>query len=82
MESFEESLGKKDLKRAASFLDEMHFFAGGHYNHTFFWESLAPLKEGGGQKPGNDSDFMQMLNKSWGTLDNFQDFFSAELSTI
>lgn len=60
----------------------MNFFGGGHYNHTFFWESLAPKNEGGGHRPEKGSDLYEMMTKTWGTFENFQDFFSSELSAI
>ena len=49
-------MGKKDLKKVVSLADEMKFFGGGHYNHTFFWESMAPVKEGGGHLPEKGTD--------------------------
>ena len=61
LELVEEALGKKDLKGVASYAEELRFFGGGHYNHTFFWESLAPVNQGGGQVPSGSSDLAAMI---------------------
>jgi len=40
-------------------------------NHEFFWESLAPIKEGGGVLPNEDSDLRKMIEAEWGTIEDF-----------
>lgn len=44
---------------------------GGHWNHTFFWESLAP--KSGGDPTGPLSD---AINASFGTFDAFKEKFA------
>lgn len=55
-EQAQEALDKGNMEKFASLCHGIKFNAGGHYNHTFFWESLAPPKEGGGARPDNNSD--------------------------
>jgi Fe-Mn family superoxide dismutase len=55
-EQAQEAFEKGDLQKFSSLSHGIKFNAGGHYNHTFFWESLAPPKEGGGARPDNNSD--------------------------
>jgi len=45
---------------------------GGHWNHTFFWESLAPHK--GGAPTGKLAD---AINASFGSFDDFKTKFAA-----
>lgn len=44
---------------------------GGHYNHSFFWECMAP--ETGGVPT---DDLLQMINNSFGSFEAFQESFS------
>jgi superoxide dismutase, Fe-Mn family len=46
--------------------------AGGHYNHTLFWQMLSP--EGGGAPGG---DLASAIDEKWGSLDSFKDEFKA-----
>ena len=53
------------------------FNGGGHVNHEFFWESLAPISEGGGVVPTADSDLGKLITSSFGSHDDFVKNFSA-----
>ncbi len=44
---------------------------GGHWNHSFFWESMAPS---GGQPQG---DLAQAIDSSFGSLDGLKEKFNA-----
>ena len=45
---------------------------GGHWNHTFFWESLAP--QAGGTPTGKLAD---AINAAFGSFDSFKEKFAA-----
>lgn len=47
------------------------FNGGGHLNHEFFWETLAPIKEGGGAEPDVGTDLRDLIDKEWGSIKNF-----------
>ena len=64
-----EFLEKGDEKMAFRIAQNIKFNAGGNVNHTFFWESLAPIKEGGGARLDASSKLTQMLEKQWGGYD-------------
>jgi len=49
---------------------------GGHWNHTFFWNVMAPTGKGGEPK----GDLLKALEASFGTLDDFKKAF-AEAAT-
>ncbi len=44
LDQVEAALSKKDYPAIAKIAREIRFFGGGNWNHTFFWESLAPQK--------------------------------------
>ncbi len=46
--------------------------AGGHYNHTFFWESMAPANKNG--KPS--AALLKQINADFGSLANFKTKFN------
>lgn len=45
---------------------------GGHFNHTFFWESLTPVAQSG--KPS--AALLKKINQDFGSLDNFKTKFN------
>jgi Fe-Mn family superoxide dismutase len=46
--------------------------AGGHHNHTLFWQMLGP--DGGGTPGG---DLAAAIDEKWGSLDSFKEEFKA-----
>ena len=60
----------------------LKFNGGGNFNHTFFWESLAPVKADGGKRPAEGSDLNQMIKNAWGSIDAFISYFNAETLAI
>lgn len=45
---------------------------GGHWNHTFFWESLAPADKAGSMSPR----LSDMINDAFGSFDAFKEKFN------
>ena len=50
--------------------------AGGHWNHSFFWETLSANKN---QQPGTKT--LAAINTSFGSFDKFKDEFSKAATT-
>jgi Fe-Mn family superoxide dismutase len=57
----EEALKNGDLRKLTSLTQAIKFHGGGHFNHSFFWENLAPIKQGGGHRPEKGTDLHDML---------------------
>lgn len=70
-EQSHEALAKGDIKKYIDLSNAIKFNGGGHVNHEFFWETLAPLKEGGGVTPDANSDLRRLIEQEWGTIENF-----------
>jgi Fe-Mn family superoxide dismutase len=60
------------VKEAGSISAAVRNNGGGHWNHTFFWESLAP--QAGGQPSGKLAD---AINTAFGSFTSFQEKFAA-----
>jgi Fe-Mn family superoxide dismutase len=62
----------EDLLRSASALPKpVRNNGGGHWNHSFFWETMAA---GGGEPPG---ELLDAITSKWGSLDSFKEKFNA-----
>ncbi len=53
--------------------------AGGHVNHSLFWQLLAPAGKGGGGAP--TGDLAAAITKNWGTFDHFKEEFAKAATT-
>ena len=67
-----EALLKGDTQGLTAISQAIKFNGGGHHNHEFFWESLAPTGTGkGGDLPSADSLLYSKIVSTWGSFDNF-----------
>jgi superoxide dismutase len=57
-----------------------HLVAGGHLNHSLFWENLAPKNQGGGDPPSGA--LAKAIDDSYGSLDELKKKFNAALAGI
>jgi superoxide dismutase, Fe-Mn family len=76
-EKSSEALAKGDIKSYIELCNLVKFNGGGHLNHEFFWESLAPIANGGGVIPEVGTDLRTMMDSEWGSIENFQTVFSS-----
>ena len=82
LDQIEQAMEKKDYTGIARIAREIRFFGGGNWNHTFFWESLAPTNVGGGQRPGDNSELTKLIKATWGSYDAFISSFNSETASI
>ena len=59
------------LRKASGLAKAVRNNGGGHWNHSFFWETMRP----GGGEPGGE--LRDAITSKWGSLDAFQDKFNA-----
>lgn len=69
-----EATGSGNLVRHLELQQAIKFNAGGHVNHTIFWENLTPPSNTSGQPQGAFSD---AINKRWNDLDSFKAAFET-----
>ena len=58
------------------------FNGGGHLNHEFFWDNLAPVGEQGGKIPAADSDLSKAVVHAFGSFDALIAHFSAHTAAV
>ncbi len=75
-------MGAGDFGKVTSLAQAIKFNGGGVFNHTFFWESLAPISVGGGTFPDPASDLALMVTNTWGSIDKFMTAFNAQTAAI
>jgi len=49
---------------------------GGHYNHAFFWEEMAPYNKAKNTKPNDDLE--AKINHAYGSMDEMKSHFEAQ----
>lgn len=52
---------------------------GGHYNHSLFWQVMAPLGQGGGDRP--TGDLAAAIDAAFGSFDDFKKKFAEAATT-
>lgn len=76
LKSLHEAISSNNLVQQLELQQAIKFNAGGHINHTLFWENLAPQS-----KAGTAKDHAFSLHKTitarWGTLEQFKAAFQA-----
>ena len=78
----EEAVKNGDTEKIISMGSALKFNGGSHINHSIYWDNLAPIKNGGGQIPNKDSSLRQMIEKTWGSMEKFQEVFTNNTVAI
>ncbi|KAI1430819.1 manganese superoxide dismutase [Xylaria sp. CBS 124048] len=66
------------LHDAAAQVPAIRFNAGGHINHTLFWEGLSPASSSD-SKPASAPSLVAAIEQTWGSQDAFKSAFTAAL---
>ena len=69
-----------DLEGKIALEPAIRFNGGGHLNHSLFWESLAPVSQGGGEKP--TGELAKAIEAKWGSFENFVEVFNSKAGPI
>ena len=78
----QDALNANDVAKYAAMSQAVKFNFGGAWNHTFFWESLAPKNQGGGERPDEGTLIGKKIKESFGSFDNFVAQFNAQTAAI
>ena len=76
------ALENGDHVKIAELSQAIKFNGGGHVNHEFFWDNLAPIAEGGGVAPAPDSELGALMAKCFGSHEAFVKNFSASTCAV
>lgn len=80
LEVYAQAYDKGDLAQLIVAHKAVKFNAGGHLNHTFFWESLAPVGKGGGEGP--TGDLLTAIASEFGGVDSLIEQMSAMTAAV
>ena len=80
LEKYHEAESKSDVAQMVALQAAIKFNGGGDVNHSIFWTNLAPVSKGGGEPP--KGDLASALEKTFGSLDQFIEKFSAQTVAI
>lgn len=72
----EDSISKGDTEKIINLGSGLKFNGGSHINHSIYWTNLAPVKQGGGKIPEKTSNLRQHIEKTWGSIEKFQEVFT------
>lgn len=76
-EKVQEAREKNNLSAVINLQGAYAFNAGGHINHSIFWQNLSP--NGGGQP---DGELMEYIKRDFGSFENMQKTLSATTVAI
>lgn len=79
MEQLHEADGKKDSQKISTLSQTIKFNAGGHANHSIFWQNLCPVKKARGEPHGR---LMELITRDFGSFADFQSIFSQQAIAI
>merc|ERR1712151_160807 len=82
MEKAAQAQAQNDMHTYVNLLQGIKFNGGGHLNHEFFWETLAPINAGGGVLPDKGAPLRNLLEDEWGSVENFITYFSTHTATL
>ena len=71
-----------NLEKYVNLCQSMKFEGGGHFNHEFFWDNLAPVSQGGGVLPDEGSELHNRIMKDFGSIETFKEHFSRNIGAI
>ncbi len=69
-----------DLAKMIVLHKAVKFNAGGHLNHSFFWESLSPVGKGGGEGP--TGDLLKAIVDELGSVESFIEKMNATTTAV
>jgi Fe-Mn family superoxide dismutase len=72
------AFSKPDIVAQLHLQEAIRFNAGGHINHTLFWENLSPASSPSSQ-PSLALKLISAINARWGSVEKFQEKFNATL---
>lgn len=62
----------------ATLTQTIKFNLGGHINHSIYWENLAPIGQGGGEYPDENSAFTKQVVAQFGSYENLIEEFTKK----
>lgn len=81
LQSYDAAIQTNDIPSQVALQPAIKFNAGGHINHSLFWQNLAPASSPEAD-PAAAKSLVADIEKTWGSLKQFKEVFSAALLGI
>ncbi len=72
--------GEADMSTLQHWQRQLSFHAGGHINHTLFWNGMAPQSKGGGGNPSGS--LAEAIKHDFGSIEQFKAHFKAASKSV
>jgi Fe-Mn family superoxide dismutase len=80
VDKIDECISRNDVRGASEARRVALFNEGGHFNHSLFWNILAPKSQGGGVMPSGD--LAKAIDQQFGSLTKLIEQFNTETAAI
>lgn len=72
----QKAVESNDISQITTLLKAINFNAGGHINHSLFWQTLMPISQGGGIL--HSGSLQQAIIREFGSLDTLKEQLSSK----
>lgn len=79
IKTIDEAKESGDFNKMTELLPALKKNVGNHLNYVFFWDSFAPISQGGGAEPSSNSDIGKAISHTFGSFNAFKLIYSETI---
>lgn len=82
VEQLVQAIQQSDTKKICSLQSAIKFNGGSHINHSTYWDNLAPVSNGGGKLPDENSELTKLVKQEFGSYEKLIEEFNKRAAAI